>query len=228
MAAKKRVKADKGRIKVLVVDDHSIVREGLTLYMKETPDLEVVAEAEDTAGALKAIKKSKPDIVIVDLSLGDQGGLELIKDIKTRYPKLPSLVLSMHEEMQYAERCLLAGAKGYVMKNEDTEKVMEGIRQVFAGNIYLSKRATSLMLHKAVGDRGDVADTPIDCLTDRELQVFRMIGQGYSTRLIAKMLHISAATVRHYRASIREKLSLKHSSELLQYAIRWMMDSDKT
>ena len=201
---------------------------GLIRSITGEQDLTVSGEAEDVSTALQSITDSRPDIVITDLTFKHGSGLRLIEDLLHRDKELRILVLSMHEEMQYAERCLRAGAKGYVMKNEDTARVVEGIRKIFAGNIYLSKNVTSLMLQKALGDSDDTGRTPVESLADRELEVFQLIGQGYNTQLIAKRLHISPATVRHYKSRIKEKLYLKHSSDLLQYAIRWVVDSDKS
>lgn len=211
----------KDKVKILVVDDHPIVREGLTLRINRQPDLVVCGEADTAGDALKTIRTSKPDLAIVDLSLKEGSGLDLIKDIKTRYPQLPVLVLSMHDEFLYAERALRAGARGYIMKYEATNNIITAIRLVLSGKIYLSDRISSRLLDKAfTGKRS--SDTPgIESLTDRELEVFELIGQGLGTREISKRLHLSVKTIEAYREHIKDKLGLKKATELVHRAILW-------
>ena len=219
MALKKESKKEKARI--LVVDDHPIVRRGLVQMITAEPDLTVCAEAETVPEALKAAAATNPHAAIVDLSLKGMSGLELIKDLKVRYPKLPVLVLSVFDESIYAERALRAGAKGYMMKEEATEKVLTAIRQILAGQIYLSSAMSSRLLHVLVGGRTDGGASPAERLSDRELEVFQSIGRGLGNMEIARQLHISPKTVETYRAHIKEKLKLTSASELLQHAIQW-------
>jgi DNA-binding NarL/FixJ family response regulator len=209
--------------KVFVVDDHPIVRQGLALLINREADLTVCGEADGWPVALQAIAETKPDILMVDISLNGPDGLELLKNLRARDRDLPVLVLSMHDESIYAERALRAGANGYIMKQEATGKVIDAIRQILRGEVYLSDRLTSKMLQQfARGSRLD-KDSPIERLTDRELEVFRLIGEGHGTRQIADALHLSVKTVESYQAHIKEKLALRTSRELLQRAIEWMM-----
>ncbi len=217
----KRASAKKERTRVLVVDDHPIVRQGLVQMIAREQDMMVCGEAESAFEALKAVGASSPDVAIVDLSLKGASGLELLKDIKVRYPKLPVLVLSMYDESMYAERALRAGARGYMMKEEASEKVLTAVRAVLAGQIYLSEMMASRLLNMAVAGRNDGGASPTERLSDRELEVFRLVGQGYGTSEIARQLHLSPKTVETYRAHIKEKLNLTTSTELLQYAIKW-------
>jgi len=213
---------------ILVVDDHPIVRQGLAELINHEDDLTVCGLAEDAYQAMQAIKTSKPDMVIVDISLKETSGVGLIKDIKVQYPNLPVLALSMHDESLYAERAMRAGARGYIMKQEATEKVITAIRKVLDGQLYASERMTARMMRKIVGGHSDPAASPIETLSDRELEVFLMIGQGHSTRQIAEKLHLSIKTIETYRAHIKDKLNLADAAELLQYAIQWVSSQDKT
>jgi DNA-binding NarL/FixJ family response regulator len=211
----------RAKLQVVLVDDHPIVRQGLAQMISREPDMEVCGEAETAADALKAIAACKPDVAIVDLSLKGTSGLELLKDLKVRFPKLPVLVLSMYDESMYAERALRAGAKGYMMKEEATEKVLAAIRGILAGQIYLSEAMASRLLHMVVGERTPGSVSPTERLSDRELEVFQLIGQGYGNTDIARQLHLSPKTVETYRAHIKEKLDLSSATELLQHAIHW-------
>jgi DNA-binding NarL/FixJ family response regulator len=215
--------------KVLVVDDHPIVREGLADLINKEKDVVVCGWAENIPQALKSIKVLKPDIVTVDISLENVSGLELIKDIKVRFPDLPILALSMHEESYYAERALRAGAKGYLTKREATKKVIEAIRRVLDGQLYLSEKMKEELLHSLLtGNTRNAESSPIDRLTDRELQVFSLLGQGRGTRQIAEQLYVSVKTVDTYRSRIKEKLNLTSSSQLLQLAFQWASRQDKS
>jgi DNA-binding NarL/FixJ family response regulator len=227
--AAKREQSDKARTrekairkrKVLVVDDHPIVRQGLVQMIGHEPDLTVCGEAETAHDALKVAAASGPDIAIVDLSLKGASGLELLKDLKVRYPKLPVLVLSMYDESMYAERALRAGARGYMMKEEASDKVLTALRSLLAGQIYLSEAMSARLLNLAVAGRTNGGASPTECLSDRELEVFRLIGQGFGNSDIARQLHLSPKTVETYRAHIKDKLRLTGSTELLQHAIQW-------
>jgi DNA-binding NarL/FixJ family response regulator len=207
--------------KVFVVDDHPIVRQGLTLMINREADLVVCGEAEDAITAMQAIAAANPDILIVDISLNGPDGLDLLKDVRTRYSELPVLILSMHDESVYAERALRAGAQGYIMKQEATEKVLVAVRRILSHEIYISERIANRMLQRYIGSRGTGRPASIADLTDRELEVFRLIGEGHSTRRIAEELHISVKTVESYQAHIKEKLSLRSARELVQHAIQW-------
>jgi DNA-binding NarL/FixJ family response regulator len=209
------------KTRIFIVDDHPIVREGLSLMMNREPDLMVCGEAEEAGAALQAISMVKPDFLIVDISLSGPDGLDLLKSIRARYPSLPVLILSMHDESIYAERALRAGANGYIMKQEATERVLVAVRQILTQKVYVSDRIANRMLQQYI--RGSVSETqsPIAELSDRELEVFRLIGEGHSTRMIAEELHLSVKTVESYQAHIKEKLSLKNGRELVQRAIQW-------
>jgi DNA-binding NarL/FixJ family response regulator len=204
------------------VDDHPIVRQGLAQLINQEKDLEVCGQAEDAHEAMQAIRQLNPDMVIVDIGLKDTSGMELIKDLKVQYPDLPVLTLSMYDEAVYGERALRAGAKGYVMKQEATEKVVTAIRQVLAGEVYVSSGMAAKMVSKLVGTGTRTAGSVADALSDRELEVFRMIGEGFSTREMAEKLHLSIKTVETYRAHIKDKLGLQDANELLRSAIRWV------
>ncbi len=214
--------ADTATKKVLIVDDHPIMRQGLAQLIAQEGDLTVCGEAEDAHGALEAVEESNPDIVIVDISLKESNGIDLIKDIRIRWPKLPVIVLSMHDETFYAERVLRAGARGYITKDEGTEKVIEGIRKALDGGLYVSDRIASRMLRKLVDGKSDFDVYPMDRLSDRELEVLELIGEGLQTREVAQRLHLSRKTVEAHREHIKAKLSLDSSTELLKYAIQWV------
>lgn len=206
---------------IFIVDDHPVVREGLALLINRETDLFVCGDAEDAGSALQRINELKPDLAVVDLSLNGPDGLDLLKNIRAGEPNLPVLILSMLDEMLYAERALHAGASGYIMKQEATERVMIAIRRILDGEIYVSDRMANRMLHRFVGGSQVEPRSPITDLTDRELEVFRLIGEGHGTRQIAEELHISVKTVESYQAHIKEKLSLKNGRELVQRAIEW-------
>jgi DNA-binding NarL/FixJ family response regulator len=208
--------------KVLLVDDHPIVREGMALLINREADLEVCAAAEDSSAALDAIENHRPDLAIVDISLPGRDGLELLKTIRGKHSQLPVLILSMHGETTYAERALRAGANGYIMKQEATEKVLIAIRRILNREIYVSEQIASRMLrHLAGADEKD--RSPLDGLSDRELEVFRRMGEGQSTRQIAEELHLSVKTVETHQARLKEKLSLRSSRELVQYSIEYVV-----
>ncbi|MGH9536374.1 MAG: response regulator transcription factor [Terriglobales bacterium] len=210
--------------RILVVDDHPIVRQGLALLINQEADLLVCGEAEEAMGAMHVLASSKPDILIVDLSLNGPDGIDLLKNIRNIYPALPVLILSMHDESIYAERALRAGANGYIMKQEATEKVLVALRRILGGEIYVSDRIANKMLKHYVTGSGTVRNSSIADLSDRELEVFRLIGEGHGTRQIAEELHLSIKTVESYQAHIKEKLSLRSARELVQHAIQWNMN----
>ncbi len=206
---------------VFVVDDHPIVRQGLTLLINQEADLTVCGEAEEMHSALSAILAVKPDILIVDISLNGPDGLELLKNVRLNSPRMPVLILSMHDESIYAERALRAGANGYIMKQEATEKVLVALRRILSGEIYVSDKIANSMLQHYVRGANPSEHSSIAELTDRELEVFRLIGEGHGTRQIADALHLSIKTVESYQAHIKDKLSLRSARELVQHAIEW-------
>ncbi len=217
------------RWKVLVVDDHPIVREGLADLINKEEDLVVSGWAQDIPETIKAIRSLNPDVVTVDISLGDANGLELIKDIKTQFPDVPVLALSMHQESSYAERAIRAGARGYITKKEATKNVILAIRRVLDGGLYLSEEMKDRLLYSAVGyhdSRGGVS--PIDRLTDRELEVFSLLGEGKASREIAERLCLSIKTVETYRSRIKDKLHLSSGLKLLQQAFAWTNGRDES
>ena len=208
--------------RVLIVDDHQIMRQGLATLIDQEDDLTVCDQAEDIHGALDAIERSKPDIAIVDLSLKECSGLDLIKDIQIRWPDLKIMVLSMHDESFYAERVLRAGAKGYVTKAEVATKVIDGLRAVLAGDIYISQKISEKMLRKMVGGKNKVDMFPLDRLSDREFEVFELIGQGLQSKEVAERLHLSSKTIDAHRDHIKKKLDLDSATGLLTYAVQWV------
>jgi len=207
--------------KVLIVDDHPVVRQGLALLINRETDLAVCGDAEEGASALRRIDELNPDLVIVDISLHGPDGLDLLKNIRAKRPNLPVLILSMLDESLYAERALHAGANGYIMKQEATERVLIAIRRILAGDIYVSDRMASRILQRFAGGIESRELTPVEQLTDRELEVFRLIGEGHGTREIAETLHLSIKTVESYQAHIKDKLSLRNARELVQRAVQW-------
>jgi DNA-binding NarL/FixJ family response regulator len=212
---------DKNKKRVFLVDDHPLVREWLTTLINQQEDLTVCGETESAPQALQAIASTKPDIAIVDLSLTASSGIELIKDLKLSCPDVAVLVLSMHEEAHYAERALRAGAKGYVMKRETTRKVVDAIRRVLEGKLYVSDKITEAMTARFFEGKGPKSPSPIEHLSDRELEVFELLGQGWGTRRIAESLRVSLKTVQAYCARIKDKLGVASATELLREAIRW-------
>jgi DNA-binding NarL/FixJ family response regulator len=213
--------AKKNKHRILLVDDHPIVRQGLAEMIDHQKDLMVCGTADDLHKALDQITALQPDLVIVDISLKSSNGIELLKNIKIRHPKMLVLMLSMHDETLYAVRALRAGAAGYIMKQEAIDHVLTAIRHVVAGDIYLSERMEKKMMQQLVGGRAARTGSPLEDLSDRELEVFNLIGQGHGTRQIAEELHLSIKTIESHRAHIKEKLNLKNATELVQHAIQW-------
>ena len=207
--------------RLLIVDDHPIVREGLSELINREMDVKVVAAADSADQALEILRRDVIDVAVVDLSLPGLSGIELIRMIREEFPQVPVLVLSMHDERFYAERALRAGARGYVMKQESIDHVIEAIRKVRRGDLYVSDEVAERMLFRLVS--GDGKNEPeVQRLSARELEVFQLIGQGYSTREIAEMLQLSIKTIESYRANIKEKLSLRNAAELMQHAVKWV------
>jgi DNA-binding NarL/FixJ family response regulator len=211
--------------RVMIVDDHPVVRQGLALLIDQQPDLEVCAEADSVSDAFAKFTESSPDLVIIDLSLKDGSGIELIKEIKARNEHARMLVSSMHDESLFAERVLRAGAKGYISKQEATSNIVEAARHVLDGRVYLSPRMSDQMLHRLVASGEDPDRSPIDSLSDRELEVFEMIGQGLTTRQIAGKLDLSPKTVETYRENIKAKLNLPNGTALTRHAVQWLLEN---
>jgi DNA-binding NarL/FixJ family response regulator len=222
MAVAKNTKA---KTRVFLVDDHPIVRQGLAQLINHEQDLMVCGEAEDARTTLDLLPEAKPGLVIVDISLRGMDGLELIKSIKSRHVRLPTLVVSMHDESLYAERALRAGAMGYIMKQEGMEKMIVAVRRVLEGRIYLSEDMDSRVLQKMMGTSPSPTVKPasaLESLSDRELEIFGLLGRGYGSRQIAEVLYLSIKTVDSYRANIKTKMQFKNSIELLQHATQWV------
>lgn len=210
------------RKQLLIVDDHPMLRTGLAQLIDNTPDLKVCAEADNAGQALQVVGKQNFDLILLDISLPDKNGVELIKDILAQKPGLPILVVSMHDELLYAERVLRAGARGYIMKQEGGKKFLHAIRQVLGGQIYVSEKMSARILEGFSGQRAATAADPVQRLSDREFEVFHLIGRGKATRDIAELLHLSVKTVEVHRANLKKKLELKTAHDLVHYAIRWM------
>ncbi len=208
--------------KILLVDDHPITRQGVAALINQEENLMVCGEADSAAKAMEIIPQLKPDMAVVDISLKTTSGIELVKNLKIQFPKLPILMMSMHDESLYAERALRAGAKGYIMKQEASEKILIAINRVLSGELYLSEKIKEKMLHNLVDKKNDKSGFAIDTLSDRELEVFQMIGNGFSTRQIAGRLHLSVKTIDSYREHLKLKLHLNSGSELVQHAIQWV------
>lgn len=218
---KKQNKTNENKTQVLIVDDHPVIRDGLVTIVNHERDMNVCGQADDAYQALKAVTELKPDIVVTDISLKSSDGIELTKNIKARCPRLPVIIFSVHDESLYAERALLAGAKAYLMKDEVSENIIKAIRTVLSGEIYVSDTISKKFLHRIAGDKAGTAKTPIENLSDRELEIFRLIGEGLKASQIAKQLHLSIKTIETYRSRIKGKLSLADAAELLQYSIKW-------
>src|SRR5690348_17003723 len=208
--------------RLLIVDDHPMMREGLAQLIEHEPDLCAAHQADNAAQALQMIAADLPDLMLLDISLPDKNGLEVIKDVHALYPTLPILVVSMHDETLYAERVLRAGGRGYVMKQEGGKKLMQAIRQVLSGQIFVSEKMSAKILEIFSGRRDETSSSPVENLTDREFEVFQLIGKGLGTKEIAEHLHVSAKTVEVHRMNIKAKLKLQTAAELIRYAVRWI------
>jgi DNA-binding NarL/FixJ family response regulator len=210
------------KTRIMIVEDHQVFRMGLRELLNQEVDLAVCGEAGDADRAWEEIRRLGPDMVIVDISLKGRDGIGLVRDIHKYYKQMPMLVLSMHDEARFAERSLLAGAKGYIMKRETSGSIVEAIRCVLSGRIYLSEKIKEEILGRFVGGSHTYDESPVDRLTDRELEVFRLLGQGLSTNDVARQLNLSAKTVGTYRERIKQKLSLRNASELIRQAMLWV------
>lgn len=215
------------KTRIFVVDDHPLMRDGMALLISAESDLQICGSAGSMQDALKQIPAAKPDLLVVDLSLKDGLGLDLIKAVKERYPKTRMLVVSAYDENLYAERALRNGASGYVNKQECEDTLLQAIRTVLAGNRYVSDVILQRLLNLAIDGADNQTGDPVDRLTDRELEVFRLIGKGVRPALIAKQLHISPHTVDSHRENIRRKLGLEDGRDLMQRAMRWVLDQEQ-
>jgi DNA-binding NarL/FixJ family response regulator len=222
MAQAKPKPVEDTRTRILLVDDHAVVRYGIAQLINRQSDLVVCGEEEDASNALTAISKLKPDLVIADISLKDSSGLELMRNIKAQYSGMPVLVVSAHDESIYAEIAFRAGALGYLMKQEALDKIISAIRRVLGGNIYVSEALAAKMLQQQIRGKTDIQESPVKGLSDRELEVFQLIGQWKKTSEIAQELHLSVKTIEYYREQIKRKLNLKNSAELTQHATAWV------
>ena len=205
---------------VVIIEDHPILREGLVQLLEQEPSLKVVGQADDARAGFTVIEKLQPDIVLLDISLKESSGFELLKNAKARFPNLLVLILSMHEEELYAERALRAGASGYVMKQEASDQVLNAVKKVLTGEIFLSPRMSSKFMHQLIGGKANVVGSLMDRLSDRELEIFGLIGEGRGTREIARQLNLSVKTVESHRAHIKEKLAIRSATELVHRAIQ--------
>ena len=212
---------DKQKRTVFIVDDHPLVREWLSMLINQQSDLATCGEASSAMEALERVALLKPRIVVVDLSLAGSSGIELIQQIKASCPEVATVVLSMHDEALYAERALRAGARGYVMKREVTGRILEAIRCVLGGGFYLSEQAAALMAEKWVSGNSPTAYSPVELLSNRELEVFELLGRGRTNRQIAEEINVSFGTVQAFCGRIKEKLGLNNATELLREAVRW-------
>lgn len=215
------IAADPGKLRVLLVDDHPITRQGLKALVNQQPNLEVCGETDTAAQAIDLVSSLQPDLAIVDVALKTTNGIELTKNLKAHSPNLPILVVSMHDEALYAERALRAGAMGYVMKQEAGEKVALAIQHLLRGEIFLSAKMKERMLHRFVNKKREGMVFAIDTLSDREMEVFQLIGNGYSTRQIAQKLGLSSKTIDSYREHLKLKLGLETGADLVRHAIQW-------
>jgi DNA-binding NarL/FixJ family response regulator len=211
--------------RILIVDDHPLVREGLIGLLAAQSDFVVCGEASGVGEARQLVASVKPDVAIIDLTLNDGTGVELIKELRAKYPTIKLLVLSMHDESLYAERALRAGAVGYVSKHEASRTIVQAVRTILAGKLYLSPNMTELVVQRAFVAGADLSRPAVDRLTDREREVFELIGQGLSSRQIAVKLEVSPKTVETHREHIKEKLELTTSTELTRYAVQWVLEN---
>ncbi|MBI3874852.1 MAG: response regulator transcription factor [Verrucomicrobia bacterium] len=222
MTLKKDSPSRVAKRRIVIVDDHPLLRRGVAGLINREHDLHVCGEAQSAAEALQVIRSLRPDIALVDISLGGRSGLELIKDLQIQHEELPVLVLSMHDESLYAERVLRAGARGYITKQSGGKALLKAIREVLNGRVFLSDSMSTKLLQNLAGRRPGNAASPLETLTDREFEVFQLIGEGRSSRRIADTLHVSIKTVEAHRANIKAKLKLKEGTDLVHYAVRWV------
>jgi len=219
---------EKFKTRILLVDDHAVVRFGMRQLIQRELDLAVCGEEEDAAQAFSTINRLKPDLVVADISLKESSGLELMRNIKCQYPRLPVLVVSAHDEAVYAEVAFRAGALGYLQKSEDLGKLIPAIRRVLSGNIYVSEKLAERMLEQQIRGKTSVQESPVQDLSDRELEVYQLIGRWKKTSEIAQELHLSTKTIEYYREQIKRKLNLKTAAELTHHATNWVKGQSPT
>lgn len=222
MTLKSKSSRSSAKQRILLVDDHPIMRQGLVQLIENEKDLKVVGEADNAADAMALIPRIKPNLVLTDITMPGKNGVEFIKDLKAIHPEIEILVLSMHDESLYAERVLKAGGRGYVMKHEGGKNLISAIRKVLNGQIFVSEKMASKILEVFSGHRPTTKTSPIEGLTDREFEIFQWLGKGLSTREIADQLHLSVKTVEVHRVNIKAKLKIKTASELIRHAVRWV------
>ncbi|MEX2671835.1 MAG: response regulator transcription factor [Phycisphaeraceae bacterium] len=210
--------------RVVLVDDHPIVRHGFADLINEEPDLDVIAEVATGEEAMRVIAEHRPELAVIDISLEGMDGLELIKHLKAQYPKLMVLVVSIYDESLYAERALRAGAMGYLNKQTAIDQIVPAIRRVLSGKVYLSPRVADRLLQQVVEGVDELEQSPVQRLSDRELEVYRLIGQGLTTRQIATQLHLSMKTIETYREHIKTKMNFKNSNEMVRHAVQWVLE----
>jgi len=213
--------------RVYIVDDHPLMRKGMVMTLNADVEFDVCGQAESAEDALNEILELKPDAAVIDISLPGMNGIELVKNLLHQLPDLKILIVSRHDEELYAERALRAGAKGYLMKLEAGEVLVSAVRQIMNGGIYLSDKIGNKLLMKLTSGKSSKSDNPLDLLSDRELEVFELTGQGHSTREIGEKLHISVKTVESHRANIKEKLQIDSANELMRHAVRWVEESSR-
>jgi DNA-binding NarL/FixJ family response regulator len=219
---KQRDAKQTAKTRILLVDDHAVVRFGIAQLINRQPDMAICGEEADASRAMTAITTLKPDLVIADLSLKESSGLELMRNIKAQYPNITILVVSAHDESVYAEVAFRAGALGYLMKEEALDKIVAAVRRVLTGAVYVSDALAAKLLQQQIRGQTDVQESPVKSLSDRELEVFQLIGQWKTTREIAEELHLSIKTIEYYREQIKRKLNLKNAAELTQRATSWV------
>jgi DNA-binding NarL/FixJ family response regulator len=221
-ATQPKISKSPAKHRILLVDDHPITRQGVAVLLNQERDLEVVGEADSAPAAIAFLQKTPVDLAIIDITLKTTNGVELMKHIRVLAPDMPVLVMSMHDESIYAERAMRAGARGYIMKQEASAKILTAVRAMLAGDLYLSDKMKERVLHRFVNNRKERVGFSMDTLSDREMEVFQLIGEGYSTRQIAAKLNLSVKTIDSYREHLKLKLQLEAGKDLVRYAIQWM------
>ncbi len=222
MSPPQKTSKSRAKHRILLVDDHPITRQGVAVLLNQEEDLEVIGETDSAPAAIAFLQKQPADLAIIDISLKTTNGIELMKHIRVLAPDMPVLVMSMHDEGVYAERAMRAGARGYIMKQEASSRILTAIRTVLSGELHLSDRMKERMLHRLVSNRKEEVRFSIDTLSDREMEVFQLIGDGFSTRQVAGKLNLSVKTIDSYREHLKLKLQLESGKDLVRYAIQWM------
>lgn len=214
--------SDSNKTKIILIDDHPLMRKGVAMTLEEEIDFDVVAQASDAESSIAMFDEHKPDVAIIDISLPGMNGLELLKHVISRFPDVKCLIVSRHEEELYAERAIRAGARGYLMKVEAGDKIVQAVRQVINGGLYLSSDINQKILMNLATGSSSANQTPLEILSDRELEVFELIGNGVPTKEIAAKMHVSVKTIESYRSRIKQKLKIESASELMHHAVKWV------